>query len=100
MLGLLLGDAMNRAHAPDQRLTIDCDDATVRENLLQSLQRARVVRVAEDWGQDDIVCDVEVRIAGRQTIKIASAGARAGYDSGHRQSDNRKGTALCVGQPL
>src|SRR2546427_3113030 len=89
-LRLLLRHAMNRAHAPDQGLTIDCDDLTIRKNVLQSFQRARIVRVAEDWGQDYIVGDVEVRIAGRQTIKASNAGVCARYDSRHRQGDNLK----------
>src|SRR5437763_1524796 len=62
----------------------------VREDFLHSSQRAGVVRVAEDWSQNHVICDVEVRIAGRQTIKVTCAGARPGYNSGHRQSDNLK----------
>src|SRR2546421_11398361 len=87
---LLLRHAMNRTHAPDKRLAIDSHNVAVRENFLHSFERAEVIRVAEDWSQNHVICDVEVRIAGRQTIKITCAGARPGYNSGHRQSDNLK----------
>src|SRR5437879_11687261 len=90
VLRLRLRHAMNRAHAPDQRLAIDSHNVAVRENFLHSFECARVVRMAEDWSQNHVICDVEVRIAGRQTIKNTCAGARSGYTSGHRQSDNLK----------
>src|SRR6266511_2605119 len=93
-LWLLLRHAMNRAHAPDERLAVDWDDLPIGKDFLQSFQRARVVGVAEDRGQHHAIGDVEICVTGRQPIKVTNAGACAGYDSGHRQRNNLKGTAL------
>ncbi len=61
---LLLAEAVDRAHAPDERFGVDGDNAAVGEKLLQNLERAGVVRVAEDGDEDDAVGDQEVGVTG------------------------------------
>src|ERR1051325_7112545 len=62
---LLLCDAVNRAHAPHQRLAINWDHAARRKTFLQSLNRALIGGVTEHWCKHDAVGDIKVRVAGR-----------------------------------
>src|SRR5215212_10727478 len=96
-LRLLLCDAMDRSHSPNQRLAIDRYHSAIAEELLQGFDRPSVIRVTEHGKKHDVVCDVEVCVTGRQAIKVSSAGARAADDTGHRQGDDLKGTAVSTG---
>ena len=80
---LLLRDAMDRAHAPDQWFAIDRYHSTTREELLQGFHRASVIRVTEHGSEHDVVGDVKVCVAGGQTFEVASVGARTANDAWH-----------------
>ena len=81
---LLLRDAMDRAHAPDQWFAIDRYHSTTGEELLQGFHRASVIRVTEHGSEHDVVGDVEVGVARRQAVGVSGAGAHAANDTGHR----------------
>src|SRR5215208_7357752 len=91
---LLLRDAVDGSHAPDQRLAVDRNHSTSAKKVLENLHGASVIRVTEHREKHDVVCDVEVSVTGRQAIEVSSAGARAADDTGHRQGDDLKGTAV------
>ena len=81
---LLLCDAMDCAHAPDERFTIDRDNAAPGEDALQCFQRAGVVGVAEHWKKNDTVRDVEVCVTSGQTIQYSRGSACTTNNAGHR----------------
>ena len=62
---LLLRDAVNGSHAPDQRFAIDPKHAPFGKKLLECIQSPFVVGMSEDWSQHYGVGDVEIRITGR-----------------------------------
>src|SRR5213075_302082 len=62
--GLLLGEAMEGAEAPNQFGAIDGNDAARGEKFSERRFRDRVVRIVEGRKEDGFVCDVEVRVAG------------------------------------
>ena len=80
---LLLGDAVDGSHAPDEWLAIDRDYTAVRKNLLHSFKCAAVVAMAEHGKKNDVVCDVEVCVTGGQTIQYSRGGACAADGAGH-----------------
>ena len=47
---LLLRDAMDRSHAPDQRFAINRDHSAIGKDLLQGLDSADVIHVTEHGG--------------------------------------------------
>ena len=62
---LLLGNAVNGSHAPDERFAINGNNAARWKHSLQRVQRALVICVAEDGSQYNIVRDVEVCVTRR-----------------------------------
>ena len=96
-LWLLLGDAVDRSHAPDQWFAVDWDDSASREKLLECFHSAGVIRVAEHGRKNDAVGDVKVCITCRQAFKIAGAGARSANHARHRQRDDLEGISACIG---
>src|SRR5829696_5853315 len=80
---LLLRDAMDRSHSPNQRLAVDRNHSTSTKKVLENLHRASVIRVTEHGKKHHVVCDVEVCVTGRQAIEVSSAGARAADDTRH-----------------
>ena len=84
IFGLLLCDAVDGAHAPDEGFAVDWDDSACGEKLLECFHGARVIRMAEDWSENDAVGDVKVCVTGRQAIEIASAGALTTDNTRHR----------------
>src|ERR1044072_343758 len=87
-LGLLLCNAVDRPHAPNQRFAIDRYCLTSRKKFLKRFDGASVVGVTEYRRENDVVGDVKVCVAGRQTIQISSAGARTANDTRHRESND------------
>ena len=83
-LWLLLRDAMDCSHAPDEWLAVDWYDSACGEKLLQCFHGAGVIRVAEDGGKNDAVGDVKVCVTGREAFEIAGAGTRAANYTRHR----------------
>ncbi len=81
---LLLRDAVDRAHAPDEWLTVDGCYLASREESLQGVDSTLVVCMTKHRGEHDVVGDVEVCVAGRQTFEIAGCGAASANNSGHR----------------
>src|ERR1051325_8656918 len=82
-LRLLLSDAMDRSHAPDQRFAIDRYHSATGEDLLEGLDRASIIIMPEHGKKHDVVSDVEVCVTGRQPIELASAGGRTADNTGH-----------------
>ena len=62
---LLLRDAVNGAHAPDEWFAVDRDYTAVGEELLQRFGSARVIRMTKDGQQHDAVGDIKVCVARR-----------------------------------
>src|SRR6185295_17801818 len=87
---LLLGDAVDRAHAPDEGFAVDWDDSARGEKLLEGFHGAGVIRMSEHRSEHNAVGDVKVCVTGRQAFEIAGAGACAAYHAGHWQSDDLK----------
>src|SRR5919106_2498936 len=73
---LLLGHAVNRPQASDDFVAAQPDDLAIREQVLQDAQGFGVVGIIEYRNQHDLVGDVEIRIARRQTRAFAINGAR------------------------
>jgi len=48
----------------------------VNKQPLQNIERARVVRVSEDWDQHDVVGDVEIGVPGSDKSEIQRLGRR------------------------
>jgi hypothetical protein len=59
-LWLLLGDAVDCAHAPDEGFAVDWNDAARGKEFLQGVDGAFVIGVIKHGGQNDVVGDVEV----------------------------------------
>ena len=81
---LLLGDAVDGSHAPDERFAVDRDHTTSGEQAFEDLYGAVVIRVAEYGGEDDVVRDVKVCVTRGQAFEVASAGTRAADNTRHR----------------
>ena len=94
---LLLCDAVDRSHAPDEWLTIDRNYSTRREEFLKYLNGVRIVRMTKDRRKHDTVGDVEVRITGRQAFEISGAGTLATNDARHRQCNNLERFSRSIG---
>ena|ERR671927_549334 len=82
---LLLGDAVDGAHAPDKWFAIDRHYLTSREESLKRVDSTLIVCVTKHRREHDVVGDVKVCIACRQTFEIAGRGAAAADNSRHRQ---------------
>ena len=82
-LWLLLGDAVDCAHAPDEGFAVDGDYSARGEKLLECFHGASVISVAEYGSENDAVGDVKVGVACRETFEIAGAGACAANHAGH-----------------
>src|ERR1700683_5612658 len=94
---LLLRNAVERAEAPDQVERRPEHDAPRGEEPLQDIARLGVVRMIKAGHNDDIVRDVEIRIAPRQTLPVLLDITRCG------QIDNVPRLALRIAhcrQPL
>jgi len=81
---LLLRDAVDRAHAPDEWLAVDRHYLSGWEESLKRVDCTFVVCVAKDGSEHDAVGDIEVCVARRQTFEVAGSGAAAADRSGHR----------------
>ena len=81
---LLLCDAVDRAHAPDEWLAVDRNYAAVWKQTLESFHCASIIRVTEDWKKYDAVGNVKVCVAGRQSIEVSRARAASTDSAGHR----------------
>ena len=88
---------MDRAHAPDEWLTIDRNYTAVRKQTLESFDRSTVIGVTEDREKYDAVGNVKVCVAGRQSIEISSTGACSTDSAGHRQRYDFERTPVRVG---
>ena len=93
---LLLCNTVNCSHAPDERFAVDRDHLASGKDFLKRFDHGSVVGVTEHGRQYDLVGDVKVCIAGRQAIEVASAGACATDNAGHRESNNLERFSFCV----
>src|ERR1035438_1137780 len=66
--GLLLGEAVEGAEAPDEVNGVDADDFACGEAGGDDVEGAAVVRIVEGGDDDERVGDVEVGVAGGQTL--------------------------------
>ena len=76
--GLLLGEAMQCSQAEDQVDAVNTHDLAVREEGGQGIEGDAVVGVIEGGDEDDMVCDVEIGVASRQTLVVEDDGLRHG----------------------
>ena len=83
-LWLLLGDAVDGAHAPDKWLAVNRHYLASGEESLQGVDCAVGISVAEDRSKHDAISDVEVCLAGRQAFEVARVGAAAADNARHR----------------
>ena len=82
-LWLLLRDAVDGAHAPDEWFAVDRHYLTSGKESLKRVHCTFVICVTKDRSEHDAIRNVEVCIAGRQTFEIATAGAAPADRSGH-----------------
>src|SRR2546425_12200854 len=82
---LLLRHAVERAQTPDQVQRRDAHDAPIGKQLLQYGLSYAVVPVVEGRKQHDAVGNVEVGVAGRQSLVLVEHRTR------HRQGDYPQG---------
>ena len=76
--GLLLGEAVEGAEAPDQVDGVDADDLAVGEATGDDVEGVAVVAVVEGGDEDERVGDVEVRVAGGEALAFEDYGRRHG----------------------
>src|SRR5262249_50787902 len=76
--GLLLGHTVDGAEAKDEVATGDADDSAIGEESGEGVERFAVVGVVEGGGQDELVGDVEVGVAGGKTLAVEINGSRHG----------------------
>jgi len=89
--GLLLGEAVEGAEAPDEVGAIDADDASVGEEVLQGVERGFVGGwIAIGWQENDVIGDIEIGVAGRETLAAVFDDAR------HGQLDDAEGSAVLI----
>ena len=81
---LLLRDAVDRAHSPDEWLTVNRHYLTSSEESLKCVDSTLIICVAKHGREHDVVSDVEVCVTGGQTFEIARCGAAAADNSRHR----------------
>ena len=74
-LRLLLSDAVDGSHAPNQRFAVDTHHSPIREDALQYIKCALIVFVIENRGEHHIICDVEVGVGSGKPIKVSRIGA-------------------------
>lgn len=79
-------NAVDCAHAPDERFAVDGNDFAVCEKFLENRRRALVVGVSVNGKKHDVVGDVEIGVGSGQAIFFASADM-----SGHRKRDDVEG---------
>ena len=70
-LRLLLGDAVDRAHAPNEWFAVDRDHASIGKHALKCFNRARIIRVPKHGSEHDVVGDVEIGVTRRKPIDCA-----------------------------
>ena len=68
---MLLCDAVNGAHTPDEWFAVDWDHAASGEEALEGFGGARVVRVTKDGKQHHAVGDIKVCVAGGQALEVS-----------------------------
>src|SRR6185437_4431445 len=76
--GLLLGHAVEGAEAPDEVNAVHADDVTAGKNLSENVESKPVVGVVKGGNKDQVVGEVEIRVAGRDTLVAEDNGARHG----------------------
>lgn len=59
---------MNCPEPPYEVSAVDADDLAFRKQFSEHIQRVPVIGIVESRNQNDIVCDIEVRVAGRQPL--------------------------------
>ena len=84
----LLGQAVKGAQAPDQIGAVDPDDPPIRKAGSQDLGGERIVGVIETREEHDPIGDIEIGIAGRQTLSLIVERC------GHGQRDHAQGRAV------
>jgi len=73
---LLLCHAVLRAEPPDEVDCINADDLTIRKKLGENSQGNSIVRIVKCGDKDQSVGDVEVCIAGRESLVPEDYGSR------------------------
>ena len=76
--GLLLGEAVEGAQAPDEVDGVDADDFAIGEAAGYDVEGVAVVAVVEGGDEDERVGDVEVGVAGGETLVGEDDGRRHG----------------------
>ncbi len=84
----LLREAMERPQTEDEVAAVEADDLTTGEEVGQDLERLVVGRIVEHRDEHQAVGDVEVGVAGRQTLALED------HRLGHRQLDHTHGDAV------
>jgi len=92
--GLLLRHAMNRAHAKDEILAANPNDATFREYSTEDLHCLGILRMPKDGRQDHSIRNVEICIRGWQATFIGADGIW------HRQSADLERMTLRIAHGL
>src|SRR5579859_3617893 len=92
--GLLLGEAVEGAQAPDQVDGVDADDFARGEAGGDDVEGVAVVRVVEGGDEDERVGDVEVGVAGGEALAFEEDGR------GHGEFDYVERLALLFARGL
>ena len=62
---MLLGHAVDGAHAPNERLAVDWNHSPIGKHALKRFDGARIIRVTKHGCEHDAIRDVEICIARR-----------------------------------
>src|ERR1700730_6283108 len=90
--GLLLGEAVEGAQAPDEVYGVDADDLAVGEAARDDVEGVAVVAVVEGGDEDERVGDVEVGVAGGEALAFED------YRRGHGEFDYFEGFVVEVAE--
>src|SRR5580765_3818217 len=67
---LLLSNAVNRSQSPNQFRAIDPDHAPFREFFLKDIESDGIIGTPESGDEDNLIGDIEIGIAGRQSLTL------------------------------